>query len=137
LAPPLPTLTFDPLSYGWGGKNGYYRIMAIHRGVWISILIVTGLTGAAFAFDGEKYLPEAKVTLAQARETALKTYPGKIVSEELEKESGGSGLRYSFVVRHHTDKHEVGIDGRPAQCWKTRSKARTPTELAGRQQSSG
>jgi uncharacterized membrane protein YkoI len=86
--------------------------MAIHRGVWISILIVTGLTGAAFAFDGEKYLPEAKVTLAQARETALKTYPGKIVSEELEKESGGSGLRYSFVVRHHTDKHEVGIDAK-------------------------
>jgi uncharacterized membrane protein YkoI len=86
--------------------------MAIYRGVLIGILIVTGLTGTAFAFDGEKYLPEASVTLAQARETALKTYPGKIVSEELEKESGGSGLRYSFVVRHHTVKHEVGIDAK-------------------------
>jgi len=86
--------------------------MAISRGVLIGSLIATALIGTAFAFNGEKYLPETSVTLAQARETALKTYPGKIVSEELEKESGGSGLRYSFVVRHHTDKHEVGIDAK-------------------------
>jgi uncharacterized membrane protein YkoI len=86
--------------------------MATYRGVLIGILMAAGLSGTAFAFDGEKYLPDAKVTLAQARETALKTYPGKIVSQELEKESGGSGLRYSFVVRHHTVKHEVGIDAK-------------------------
>jgi uncharacterized membrane protein YkoI len=86
--------------------------MAISRGVLIGSLIATALSGTAFAFNGEKYLPETSVTLAQARETALKTYPGKIVSEELEKESGGSGLRYSFVVRHHTVKHEVGIDAK-------------------------
>ena len=87
-------------------------MMDAYRGILISILTATLLTGTAFAFDGEKYLPDASVTLAQARETALKTYPGKIVSEELEKESGGSGLRYSFVIRHHTDKHEVGIDAK-------------------------
>jgi uncharacterized membrane protein YkoI len=86
--------------------------MATYRGVLIGILTAAFLSGNTFAFDGEKYLPEASVTLAQARETALKTYPGKIVSQELEKESGGSGLRYSFVVRHHTDKHEVGIDAK-------------------------
>ncbi len=87
-------------------------IMTTFRRLLISVLIATMLTGTAFALDGEKYLPDASVTLAQARETALKTYPGKIVSEELEKESGGSGLRYSFVIRHHTDKHEVGIDAK-------------------------
>jgi uncharacterized membrane protein YkoI len=78
----------------------------------IGILIATLLTGTAFALNGEKYLADASVTLAQARETALKTYPGKIVSEELEKESGGSGLRYSFVIRHRAAKHEVGIDAK-------------------------
>ncbi len=86
--------------------------MAAYRRVLIGTLIATVLSGTAFAFDGEKYLPEASVTLPQARETALKTFPGKIVSEELEKESGGSGLRYSFVIRHHTEKHEVGIDAK-------------------------
>ena len=86
--------------------------MPTYRGALVAILIATVFVGTTFALNGEKYLPDASVTLAQARETALKTYPGKIVSEELEKESGGSGLRYSFVIRHHTDKHEVGIDAK-------------------------
>ncbi len=86
--------------------------MLMCRRFFLSLLTVTLLTGTAFALNGEKYLPDASVTLAQARETALKTYPGKIISEELEKESGGSGLRYSFVIRHHTAKHEVGIDAK-------------------------
>jgi uncharacterized membrane protein YkoI len=75
----------------------------------LTILLVAG---NAFAFTGEQYLLQATVPSAQAREIALKTYPGKIVSEELEQESGGSGLRYSFVIRHHKAKHEVGIDAK-------------------------
>jgi uncharacterized membrane protein YkoI len=93
-------------------RVSYNAVMPECRRVLIVILTATLLTGTAFALTGEKYLPDASVTLAQARETALKTYPGKIVSQELEKESGGSGLRYSFVIRHHTDKHEVGIDAK-------------------------
>jgi uncharacterized membrane protein YkoI len=86
--------------------------MSTFRRFLIGFLTATLLTGTAFALDGEKYLPDASVPLAQARETALKTYPGKVVSEELEKESGGSGLRYSFVVSHDSAKHEVGIDAK-------------------------
>jgi uncharacterized membrane protein YkoI len=70
------------------------------------------MTSSAFALTGEKYLPEATVSLVQARKTALKAYPGKIVSEELEQESGGSGLRYSFIVRNKNVKHEVGVDAK-------------------------
>ena len=76
------------------------------------ILIATLLTGTAFALDGEKYLKDASVKPADARAAALKAYPGKIVSEELEKESGGSGLRYSFVISQNAAKHEVGIDAK-------------------------
>ncbi|MGH7925239.1 MAG: PepSY domain-containing protein [Candidatus Binatus sp.] len=86
--------------------------MVTYHRILIGTFVATLLTGTAFALNGEKYLPNASVTLSQARETALKTYPGKIVSEELEKESGGSGLRYSFVIRHHTAKHEVGVDAK-------------------------
>ena len=70
------------------------------------------MTGTAFAFTGEKLLPQAKVTLPQARKVALNAYPGKVVSEELEQESGGSGLRYSFVIHHKKMKHEVSVDAK-------------------------
>lgn len=76
------------------------------------LLLLLPMTSSAFALTGEKYLPQASISLMQARKTALKTYPGKIVSEELEQESGGSGLRYSFVVRNKNVKHEVGIDAK-------------------------
>lgn len=75
-------------------------------------LAIVLIASNAFALTGEKYLPQATVSPAQARTLALKTYPGKIVSEELEQESGGSGLRYSFVIRHNNVKHEVGIDAK-------------------------
>jgi uncharacterized membrane protein YkoI len=70
------------------------------------------MTGTALAFTGGVYLPQAKMTPAQARQIALKAYPGKITSEELEKESGGSGLRYSFVISNPKAKHEVGVDAK-------------------------
>jgi uncharacterized membrane protein YkoI len=83
-----------------------------YRRFLFGLLIATLLTRTAFALDGEKYLPDASVKLADARAKALKAYPGKIVSEELEKESGGSGLRYSFVISQNDAKHEVGIDAK-------------------------
>lgn len=63
--------------------------------------------------DGSQYLKDAQVSLQQARATAMKTYPGKIVTEELEKEKGGSGLRYSFDVKNSAGvTHEVGVDAK-------------------------
>jgi len=52
----------------------------------------------------------ARVTVEQARVIALKAFPGKIIKEELEKEIGGSGLRYSFDIRNGKMIHEVGVD---------------------------
>jgi uncharacterized membrane protein YkoI len=70
------------------------------------------MTGTALALTGEKYLSQTVVTPPHARQIALKAYPGKIVSEEIEKESGGSGLRYSFVISHQKEQHEVGVDAK-------------------------
>ena len=78
----------------------------------VSVVAGAVIAGTGVAFADEKHLPEAKVTPAQAREIALKAYPGKIISEELEQESGGSGLRYSFVIGNEKAKHEVGIDAK-------------------------
>jgi|SRR6516162_696313 uncharacterized membrane protein YkoI len=63
-------------------------------------------------FAGEKYANEAKITLDQARDIALKTYAGEIVAQELEKERGGSGLRYSFDIKNGKVTHEVGVDAK-------------------------
>lgn len=52
------------------------------------------------------------MTLKEARVTALKVVPGQITAEELEKESGGSGLRYSFDIKLQGATHEVGVDAK-------------------------
>ena len=54
--------------------------------------------------------PKPKIGPTEARAIALKTYPGKIMKEELEHERGGSGLRYSFDMRNGKRWREVGID---------------------------
>jgi uncharacterized membrane protein YkoI len=76
-----------------------------------SAVLTVLMTGTA-ALTGEKYLSQTKVTPSRARQIALKAYPGKIVSEEIEKESGGSGLRYSFVIGSKKEQHEVGVDAK-------------------------
>lgn len=60
-------------------------------GIGLRLLLKSGvlgvlMAGTALAFTGAEYLPQAKMTPVQARQIALKAYPGKIISEELEKE---------------------------------------------------
>ena len=66
--------------------------------------------GAPAGFNGAVYLAHAKISPATARATVLAREPGTITDQELEKEPGGSGLRYSFDVTTKTGRHEVGID---------------------------
>jgi uncharacterized membrane protein YkoI len=79
---------------------------------------VLGLAGAAVAapapvrLKGSELAVSAKVTLEQARKIALKARPGRITDQELEKERGGSGLRYSFDIKAHGRTYEVGVDAR-------------------------
>jgi uncharacterized membrane protein YkoI len=67
---------------------------------------------SAQAYSGHELAKNARVTLKEARAIALKAYPGKITDEELEKEKGGSGLRYSFDIKHGKSARtqEVGVD---------------------------
>lgn len=74
-----------------------------------SAMVLTVST--AFAYNGQQYASQAKVSLPQAKAIALKTVPGgKITDMELEKEKGGSGLRYSFDIKISGKTHEVGVD---------------------------
>jgi Peptidase propeptide and YPEB domain len=74
-------------------------------GLWASISVIGALLSLvpAFAYTGEELISEA-------RAIALKAHPGKITDEELERESGGTGLRYSFDVKNGGVTQEVGVD---------------------------
>ena len=80
-------------------------------------VIATLLAGSAVAFctvamayTGEELAKDAKIDIQAARDIALKARPGNITDEELEKEKGGSGLRYSFDIKVGSKTYEVGVD---------------------------
>jgi len=70
------------------------------------------LATAAFAYDGEKLEKDAAIKMPQAVAIALKARPGTIPDRELEKEKGGSGLRYSFDIKNKGVTYEVGVDAK-------------------------
>jgi uncharacterized membrane protein YkoI len=73
-------------------------------------VLATLVPVCAPAYSGQGLAGKAKITLAEARSIALKARPGTITDEELEKEKGGSGLRYSFDVKSGSITYEVGVD---------------------------
>ena len=83
----------------------------------ISVIACAGLVAVAASaaslpksFKGRELAGGAKVTLVQATAIALKARPGRIADQELEKEKGGSGLRYSFDIVSRGKTIEVGVD---------------------------
>jgi uncharacterized membrane protein YkoI len=77
-------------------------------------------------FAGAELLPMAKVTLAQARATAVRAHPGVITDQELEKERGGTGLRYSFDIKSKGKTFEVGVDARTGKVLENKAEGPNP-----------
>lgn len=73
-------------------------------------VLIVGAGSGALAFTGQELAKGAKVTMEQASAIALKARPGQITDRELEREAGGSGLRYSFDVKSRGVTYEVGVD---------------------------
>jgi uncharacterized membrane protein YkoI len=98
--------------------------------VYLAAAAALGTTGAYAATDdhfaGSNLLPLSKVTLAQARATALAARPGQITDQELEKESGGTGLRYSFDVKSNGKTFEVGVDARTGKVLENKAEGPNP-----------
>ena len=92
--------------------------------------VALGATGAlasgAGHFAGSNLLPLAKISLAQARATAIASRPGRITDQELERESGGTGLRYSFDIKSQGKTFEVGVDARTGKVLENKSEGANP-----------
>ena len=78
------------------------------------------------AYTGEKLAKEAKVSIVQARAIALQAYPGKITDEELEREAGGTGLRYSFDIKRGRVTQEVGVDAETGHVLENAKEGKNP-----------
>lgn len=77
-------------------------------------------------YKGIELAPNARVTMATARSSALKARPGKITDAELEKEAGGSGLRYSFDITSNGKPYEVGIDAKTGKVLENKAEGKHP-----------
>ena len=93
----------------------------------VAVFVATGVTAATPKhFVGAKLLPMAKVSLAQARRAALAAHPGVITDQELEKERGGTGLRYSFDIKNKGKTFEVGVDARTGKVLENKAEGPNP-----------
>jgi hypothetical protein len=93
--------------------------------VGIGLFLLAGAFGAQ-AYTGKALAKNVKVSMTEARAIALKAYPGKITDEELEKEAGGSGLRYSFDIREGKVTQEVGIDAQTGAVLENKAEGANP-----------
>ncbi len=92
-----------------------------------AFLCATGATASPHKqFAGAELLPWAKVSLAQARANAVRAHPGVITDQELEKETGGTGLRYSFDIKSKGKTFEVGVDARTGNVLENKAEGRNP-----------
>ena len=81
---------------------------------------------SAVAYTGQKLATKAKISIAEARVIALKAHPGTITDEELEKEAGGSGLRYSFDIKRGSVTQEVGVDAQTGKVLENKKEGANP-----------
>lgn len=75
-----------------------------------AVAILAAFAGPALAYTGQDLAGGAKISLVAAQAIALRAQPGSVADRELEKEPGGSGLRYSFDIKTGAGTHEVGVD---------------------------
>ena len=81
-------------------------------------------TTPVLAYTGQELSKQARVNIGEARAIALKAHPGKITDEELEKEKGGTGLRYSFDIKAVT--REVGVDAQTGKVLENKKEGPNP-----------
>ena len=100
-----------------------------NRGIRYGALVLALLLACpALAYTGEKLAKDAKVSIAEARAIALKAHPGRITDEELEREAGGTGLRYSFDIKSESGSstQEVGVDARTGRVLENAKEGKNP-----------
>jgi uncharacterized membrane protein YkoI len=90
------------------------------------VVMLGSITSVAYAYTGEELSKNAKISLSEARAIAIHARPGTITDEELEKEKGGSGLRYSFDIKDGAVTFEVGVDAKTGKVLENAPEGKNP-----------
>lgn len=88
------------------------KVIALSLGTTVAASTAPALAAPSPPLVGQQLVPQARVSPAQARATALRIARGTIVSQELEREKGGSGLRYTFDIKTASGTREIGVDAK-------------------------
>jgi uncharacterized membrane protein YkoI len=91
-----------------------------------AVLILATAAAPAMAYTGQEMAKHAKISIIEARALALRAHPGKITDQELEKEKGGSGLRYSFDIKNGAVTQEVGVDAQTGKILENKKEGPNP-----------
>jgi uncharacterized membrane protein YkoI len=97
-----------------------------------TLALALGATAAAQAatspatYAGHELAGQAKVSLEEAQAVALKARPGAVTDKELEKEKGGSGLRWSFDIKNGGKTFEVGVDAKTGKILENKAEGPHP-----------
>lgn len=95
-----------------------------------SVLSAAAVSGffaeTALAWPGGDLARQAKVSMAEAIVIAQKARPGIVTDKELEREGGGSGLRYSFDIKSGAKTYEVGVDAVTGKVLENGPEGRNP-----------
>ena len=89
-----------------------YKVTYKHHLMSLLAISTVAFSVNASAYTGQEFAGDAKISMKEARAIALKVHPGKITDSELEKENGGSGLRYSFDIKYGRVTQKVGVDAK-------------------------
>ncbi|HEY3695280.1 PepSY domain-containing protein [Phenylobacterium sp.] len=93
------------------------------------LILAGGSTAQAAApkpYTGHELAGRAHVALVQGQAIALKARPGRIIDRELEKEAGGSGLRWSFDIKSGARTYEVGVDAQTGKVLENKAEGAHP-----------
>ena len=101
------------------------KFVAVPFGLTLAGLILFPIH--LFAYTGEKLAKDLEESsIEQARAIALQTHAGAITDEELEREKGGSGLRYSFDIKSEGVVYEVGVDAQTGEVLENKKEGPHP-----------
>ena len=95
---------------------------------------LSAIAAPAFAYIGQNPAPQAKISIDQARQIALKAHPGKITDEELEREAGGAAFATPSTLSAEASPRRSASTPPPGAFLKTRRKVRIRTDSLGRLQ---
>ena len=84
------------------------------------------VAGTALAYPGAELAGQTKVSMVQAIVIAHKARAGTVTDKELERERGGSGLRYSFGIKSGAQTYEVGVDAMTGRVLENKPEGANP-----------